>query len=175
MATNSWQMRLGSILCRAMCPAKYSWSHYRRKWGKYTFGLTHVFATCTHTKEKTQRQKIFYKRTHWWIPAFGKLVFVYLHFFHLPKHKSPTSISCFRVWGHVFIRSSTAWQAHSTEGLEDDFGYSRMYLICPTWAQLWSSNSFGNNNLFINNHGRFCKCFGLHLVGWNKNTGFLSI
>lgn len=146
-----WDWEIQSIFSMAMCSAKYGWSYYWRKRGKQTLRTTDTFATCTHTKEKTPSSDDILQNNNLKDSSFGEAVFVGLHFFHLPKHKSPTSISCFRVWGHVFLRASTAWQAHLTEGLGAGFCYSRMYLIFPTFSQLWALGSF-DNNLFINNH-----------------------
>lgn len=76
-------------------------------------------------KRKHNVQMTFCKIINWRIPALGKLaLFVFIS--STCPSKPPASISCFRVWSHVFIWASIAWQAYSTEGLHTGSAYSGM-------------------------------------------------
>lgn len=49
-----WDWEMQSIFSMAMCSTRNWWSYYCRKRGKQTLESTDIFATCTHTKGKTQ-------------------------------------------------------------------------------------------------------------------------
>lgn len=162
-----------SIFSMAMCSTRNWWSYYCRKRGKQTLKSTDIFATCTHTKGKTQCPDGILQNNKLEESSFGEAVFICLHFFTCPN-MSPTTVSCFRVWGLVFIRAyslagSLPW---SWLWLFRNVANSPFKRSAPSIRIIWQ------NNWFINNHQPlsflfciwFVKTKMLALWGFRKTT-----
>lgn len=155
-----------SIFSMAMCSTRNWWSYYCRKGGKQTLESTDIFATCTHTKGKTQCPDGILQIINWRSPALGRLSsFVFI---------SSLAQTCLPLPFPVFVCEAlcssepTAWQAHSTQG----FGYPGMSLILPASAQLQASGSFGkiiDLQIIINLSLSFLFCI------WFAETKMLAV